>query len=111
MLRAVRVLWTGQIVTKCITFLAFGYLARRLGTQEYGAVEYAMGLATFAALAVDGGLSAAGVRRIAQREHSVRELAAAVPAAQFCVALVVAPGMVLFAWLFANDARAVTLVA
>ncbi len=111
MLRAVRVLWTGQIVTKCITFLAFGYLARRLGTQEYGAVEYAMGLATFAALAVDGGLSAVGVRRIAQREHSVRELAAAVPAAQFCVALVVAPCMVLFAWLFANDARAVTLVA
>ena len=111
MLRGVTALWMGQIVTKGITFLAFGYLARHLGTQDYGAVEYAMGLATFASLAVDGGLSAVGVRRLAQGEHSVRALAAAVPAAQFCLAGVVAPGMVLFAWLFANDACAVTLVA
>lgn len=111
MLRGVGVLWLGQIVTKGVGLAAFAYLARKLGTEEYGAVEYAMGLATFAALAIDGGLGSVGVRRLAQGERSPEKLAAVLPAAQFCIAAIVAPGMVLFAWLFANDARAVTLVA
>jgi O-antigen/teichoic acid export membrane protein len=111
MLRGVAVLWLGQVVAKLVAFVAFAYLARKLGTQEYGAVEYAMGLATFAALAIDGGLGAVGVRRLTQGEDSPQKLAALVPAAQFCIAAVVAPAMILFAWAFANDARAVTLVA
>jgi len=111
MLRGVAVLWLAQVVYKLIAFVAFAYLARKLGTQEYGAVEYAMGLATFAALAIDGGLGAVGMRRLTQGEDSREKLTALIPAAQFCVAAVVAPGMILFAWLFANDARAVTLVA
>ena len=111
MLRGVGVLWLGQVLTKIIGFVAFAFLARRLGTQEYGAVEYAMGLATFAALAIDGGLGSVGVRRLAQGEHSTERLAAVIPAAQVCLAAIVAPGMILFAWLFARDASAVMLVA
>jgi len=110
MLRGVGALWLGQVVTKGLAFVAFAYLARKLGAQEYGAVEYAIGLATFAALAVDGGLGSVGVRLLAQREQSVGELAALIPTAQTCIALIVAPGMVLFAWWLANDTRAVTLV-
>ncbi|HEY2970736.1 MAG TPA: oligosaccharide flippase family protein [Casimicrobiaceae bacterium] len=111
MLRGVAVLWLGQVVSKLIAFVAFAYLARKLSTPEYGAVEYAFGLATFAALAIDGGLGSVGVRRLAQGEQPPEKLAAIVPAAQFCLAVIIAPGMILFAWLFANDSRAVTLVA
>ncbi len=110
MLHRVGALWLGQVVTKGLAFVAFAYLARKLGAQQYGAVEYAMGLATFAALAVEGGLGSVGVRRLAQHEQTVERLAALVPAAQSCLAIVVAPGIVLFAALFANDARAVALV-
>jgi O-antigen/teichoic acid export membrane protein len=111
MLRGVAVLWLGQVVAKLVAFVAFAYLARKLGSEEYGAVEYAFGLATFAALAIDGGLGAVGMRRLTQGEQSAEKLAALVPAAQFCLAAVIAPGIIAFAWLFANDARAVTLVA
>lgn len=109
MLHRVGALWLGQVLTKGLAFVAFAYLARKLGTEEYGAVEYAMGLATFAALAVEGGLGSVGVRRLAQHEQTVERLAAVVPAAQSCLALVVAPCMVLFAAWFANDERAATL--
>src|SRR5580765_711584 len=110
MLHRVGALWLGQVFTKLLAFVAFAYLARKLGTEQYGAVEYAMGLATFGALAVEGGLGSVGVRRLAQHEQSVERLAALVPAAQSCLALVVAPGIVLLAALFANDVRAVSLV-
>ncbi|CAN5258295.1 hypothetical protein BH11PSE2_BH11PSE2_08990 [soil metagenome] len=101
----------GQVMTKAISFVAFAYLTHALGAAQYGAVEYAMGLSTFAALAIDGGLGAVGVRRISQGEDTPERLAALVPTAQLCVAGIVAPGMLLFAWLFANDARAVQLTA
>jgi O-antigen/teichoic acid export membrane protein len=99
----------GQVVTKGLAFAAFAWLARKLGAREYGAVEYALGIATFAALAIEFGLGAVGVRRLAQREHAVERIAATIAAAQSCIALVVAPAMVLFALLFADDAHAVTL--
>lgn len=111
MLRGVAVLWLGQVVSKIIAFVAFAVLARKLGTSEYGAVEYAMGLATFAALAIEGGLGSVGIRRLAQGEERQERLAAIIPAAQFCLAVVVAPAMIAFAWAFASDSSVVTLVA
>jgi O-antigen/teichoic acid export membrane protein len=111
MLRGIVMLWMGQIVNKILGFVAFAFLARRLGAQDYGTVEYAMGLATIAALAAEGGMGAVGVRRLVQGERSARMLAAVVPAAQSCLAALVVPGVVAFAWMFAGDARAVTLVA
>ncbi len=110
MLHDLSLLWFGQIVTKAITFLAFAFLARRLPAPQYGAVEYAMGMATLASLAIDGGLGSVGVRRLSQHEDTAARLAALVPTAQLCISLIVAPGMFVFAWFFAKDVRAVTLV-
>ena len=110
MLHDLGLLGMGQVVTKAITFLAFAFLARRLPAAQYGAVEYAMGMATLAALATDGGLGSVGVRRLSQHEDTTERLAALVPTAQLCLSLIVAPGMFLFALVFAKDARAVTLV-
>lgn len=104
-------LWAGQVLTKGISFLAFALLARRLAPAEYGAVEYAMGLATIAALAVEGGLAAVGVRRLAQREATASTLAALIPTTQSLLAAVLAPGMVMFAWAFGGDPRATLLAA
>ena len=111
MLQRVGILLLAQVVSKGLAFVAFAWLARKLGASEYGAVEYAFGLTTFAALAVEGGLGSVGVRRLAQGEQPAARLAALIPTAQTCIALVVVPAMIAFAAVFANDARAVTLVA
>lgn len=107
--RDLGLLWVGQILTKGIAFLAFAILARRLLPEDYGAVEYAMGLAMLALLAIDGGLGSVGVRRLTQGQQSAEELVALIPAAQLCIAAVMAPAMVLFTWFYANDANALKL--
>ena len=58
--RDLGLLWVGQIGTKGVAFMAFAILSRRLLPQDYGAVEYAMGLATLASLAIDGGMGSVG---------------------------------------------------
>lgn len=107
--RDLGLLWVGQIGTKGVAFLAFAILSRRLPPQDYGAVEYAMGLATLASLAIDGGMGSVGVRRLTQGHQSADELVALIPALQLCLALVIAPAMVLFTWFYANDANALGL--
>lgn len=109
--RDLGLLWVGQILTKGIAFLAFAILARRLLPEDYGAVEYAMGLAMLALLAIDGGLGSVGVRRLTQGQQSAEELVALIPAAQLCIAAVMAPAMVLFTWFYANDANALKLTS
>ena len=104
-------LWVGQIMTKGVAFVAFAVLARRLLPSGYGAVEYAMGLATLATLAIDGGLGSVGVRRRTQGQQRAEELVALIPAAQLCRAAVIAPSMLLFTWLFAHDPNALPLTA
>jgi O-antigen/teichoic acid export membrane protein len=94
MLQRVGILLLAQVVSKGLAFVAFAWLARKLGASEYGAVEYAFGLATFAALAVEGGLGSVGVRRLAQGEQPAARLAALIPTAQTCIALVVVPAMI-----------------
>lgn len=109
--RDLGLLWVGQILTKGIAFLAFAILARRLLPADYGAVEYAMGLAMLALLAIDGGLGSVGVRRLTQGQQSAEELVALIPAAQLCIAAVMAPAMVLFTYFYANDANALKLTS
>src|SRR5262249_58978533 len=43
--RDLSVLVGGQIAVKLLGFVAFAYLARRLGTEAYGSVEFIVGLA------------------------------------------------------------------
>ena len=102
-------LWVGQVMTKGVAFIAFAILARRLLPDHYGAVEYAMGLATLATLAIEGGLGAVGVRRLTQGQQSADELVALIPAAQLCLAAIIAPSMMLFTWFFTDDPNAFVL--
>lgn len=108
--RDLGLLWVGQVLTKGIVFLAFAVLARRLMPSAYGAVEYAVGLGALAALAIDGGLGSVGVRRLTQRIDSAETLVATIPAAQLCLAAIIAPCMILFAMVFAKDANALVIV-
>ncbi|MEO8723579.1 MAG: oligosaccharide flippase family protein [Sphingobium sp.] len=107
--RNLGLLWVGQIMTKGVAFIAFAVLARRLFPADYGAVEYAMGLATLATLAIDGGLGSVGVRRLTQKHQSAEELVALIPAAQFCIAAIIAPAMILFTYFFAHDRNVLPL--
>lgn len=107
--RDLSVLWVGQVMTKGVAFIAFAVLARRLLPGNYGAVEYAMGMATLATLAIDGGLGSVGVRRLTQGHQSAQELVALIPAAQLIIAAVIAPAMVLFTWAFADAPNALPL--
>lgn len=107
--RDLGMLWAGQVMTKGVAFIAFAFLARRLLPSDYGAVEYALGLATLAMLAIDGGLGSVGVRRLTQGQQSAEELVALIPAAQLCLAAVIGPAMIIFTLLFANDPNALPL--
>jgi len=107
--RDLGVLWVGQVMTKGVAFIAFAVLARRLLPGNYGAVEYAMGMATLAMLAIDGGLGSVGVRRLTQGHQSAEELVALIPAAQLIIAAIIAPSMILFTWVFADAPNALPL--
>lgn len=109
--RDLGVLWVGQVMTKGVAFIAFAVLARRLLPGNYGAVEYAMGLATLATLAIDGGLGSVGVRRLTQGHQSAGELVALIPAAQLIIASIIAPSMILFTWAFADAPNALPLTS
>lgn len=110
MLANLIILWSGQVVTKALAFIAFAILARRLAPADYGAVEYAMGLGTIAALAVESGLAAVGVRRLSQGEAPAADLAKLIPSTQTLLAVVAALAIILFAWFWGDDPRAMLVV-
>jgi O-antigen/teichoic acid export membrane protein len=103
MARNLAILWVGQVFTKLIAFIALAALARRLSPERYGAAEFALGLSAFAWLVIEGGFGAAGVRRLKQHAGTPAALAALVPAGQLLLALIVAPAMLLYAWLAVED--------
>jgi O-antigen/teichoic acid export membrane protein len=57
------VLASGQAASRLLGLLAFAWLARILGPESYGAVEYVIGIALVGGTFVDGGSSVVGVRR------------------------------------------------
>jgi len=87
----------GQVLVRLLGFLAFAVLARRLAPEEYGAVEYVVGLALFFSTLVDWGLGPVGVRRAAGDAEALPGLAAQIPAIRLAVALVSVPAMALVA--------------
>ena len=109
MIRDVGLLWVGQAATKVLAFVAFAFLARVLETADYGAVEFAMGLAAFATVLIDAGLGTVGIRRLAQEGTSPARLAAHVAGAQMGLVAVVVPLACGCALLFAPDSRTVLL--
>jgi O-antigen/teichoic acid export membrane protein len=87
----------GELASKLIGFLAFAVLARRLAPEDYGTVEYIVGLTVFFATLVDCGLGTVGVRRIARDADVLPGLAVQVPAMRLAIALFSVPLMVLVA--------------
>jgi len=60
------ILATGEVVSKLFTFIAFVYLARRLGPATFGTVEFAIALIVLFTLFVEGGFSPYGAREVAK---------------------------------------------
>lgn len=103
MARNLAILWVGQVFAKLITFVALAALARRLSPEGYGAAEFALGLSAFTWLIIEGGFSAAAVRRLKQHAQSPETLAATVPAGQLGLALLAAPAMLIYSWFAVED--------
>jgi O-antigen/teichoic acid export membrane protein len=64
----------GEALSKVFAFVAFAYLARRLGPDIYGDIEFALAVAMFFSLIVEGGLGILGAREIAKDEQCVLPL-------------------------------------
>jgi O-antigen/teichoic acid export membrane protein len=62
----------GEFAGKLFGFVAFAYMARVLGPQEFGQLEFALALIFFLTLLVDCGLSAYGAREIAKDEIAIK---------------------------------------
>jgi O-antigen/teichoic acid export membrane protein len=60
------VLAAGEFLAKICTFLAFSHLARTLGPERYGSIEFVLALMVFFSLMVDFGLGHYGTREVAR---------------------------------------------
>jgi PST family polysaccharide transporter len=97
-LRRFAVLSGGQFLGKLTGFVAFAALARTLGADAYGTVEYLVAWSVVFAAVVECGLGIAGVRRHAARPDADADLAAQVSAVRLGLAVISVPLMV---WLAA----------
>lgn len=61
----------GEALSKVFAFVAFAYLARLFGPNTYGDIEFALAVALFFNLVVEGGLGILGAREIAKDEKCV----------------------------------------
>ena len=52
----------GEALSKILAFVAFAYLARLLGPDSYGDIEFALAATLFFNLVVEGGLGILGAR-------------------------------------------------
>jgi O-antigen/teichoic acid export membrane protein len=68
------VLTGGEAASKILAFVAFAYLARIFGPSTYGEMEFALAVALFFNLVVEGGLGLLGAREIAKEESAVSTL-------------------------------------
>ena len=100
----------GQLLSKLIGVAAFAYLARTLNPVSYGILEYAIGLAAFFAIVIEGGLGPIGVRAVSQSADRVKALSALIPSTKLCIALVAIPLMCLVPNLTGQSAAAQQLV-
>jgi len=84
-------LMSGQATSMIIGFVTFAYLARVLDPAEYGAVEFAIAIAAFAAIVIECGAGTIGVRELARRPGEAGALAAQITIARLMLAAVVLP--------------------
>ena len=85
------VLSSGQFFSKVVGFVAFAYLARTLGPESYGVVEYVVGMAVFFALLIDWGMGPIGVRELSAKPERAKSIAATISGARLLIACVAVP--------------------
>lgn len=71
-LRSILHLASGDFVAKGLTFVAFIYLARVLGVDTFGALEFGIALLAYATLVADAGLELWAMRSTARGEDLTR---------------------------------------
>lgn len=76
-----------EVCSKLVTFAAFAYLARRLGANTYGYIEFAGAVLMCASLIVDQGFSAFGAREIAKTPQQTGRLTSEIVSARVVLAL------------------------
>lgn len=103
-------LLSGQLGAMLIATAAFAILARRLGPQPYGAVEYVAGLTALFGVAVEAGLANVAVRRVARSPADLPRLATLIPLTRVVVALVAIPVLVAVVSAFGPAQASTTLV-
>ena len=108
--RDLLVLSGGQFFSKLVGFVAFAYLARTLGPESYGVVEYAVGLTVFFAMLVDWGLGPIGVRELAAKPEKAESIAALISGARLMIACIAIPVLGLAAHWSGQPETAVKLV-
>ncbi len=75
-----------EVFSKLITFAAFAYLARLLGAESFGYIEWSAAILMCASLIVDQGFSAFGAREIAKSPEQTDRLVAEIITARFLLA-------------------------
>jgi O-antigen/teichoic acid export membrane protein len=76
-----------ELFSKILATIAFAYLARALGPQIYGYLEFVLALALIGTLLVDFGLSSIGAREIAKDTESTKRLFVHITALRFIFAV------------------------
>jgi O-antigen/teichoic acid export membrane protein len=89
----------GDLLARILSFLAFIYLARVLGVNSYGVVEFALSVAIYLQAFTEGGLDLWATREVAQGK-SLKRVAAQVVPLRFLLGLVGFGGLVLLLPLF-----------
>ena len=93
LLRDFAALSGGNLLSKLAGFLAFAYLARTLGPEGYGAVEFAVAVSLFFAMIIDCGLGPIGVRELSGSRERIASLAAQIPSTRLVIASIAIPIM------------------
>jgi O-antigen/teichoic acid export membrane protein len=77
----------GELASKVLSLAAFAYLARTLGPDKFGHLEFAISATVFLGLLVDCGLSPYGAREVARDPHAPERLALSLIAVRSALAL------------------------
>lgn len=86
LIKAYLSLASAEVFSKLLTFAAFAYLARVLGPDSYGYIEFAGAALMCATLVVDQGFSSFGAREIAKAPGETRRWVAEIITLRFLLA-------------------------
>ncbi|MGH9174823.1 MAG: oligosaccharide flippase family protein, partial [Vicinamibacterales bacterium] len=103
-------LLAGEAISKLCVFAAFVYLARVLGPQGFGQIEFALSLTVFFSLGVESGLGTYAARRVSLDPAGVGALLARVMLLRATLAVAGYLALLLIAQRVSSDLGAVVRV-